>query len=363
LSQLSAEQAHTIITMLTDEQNYRVCELAYEHLGTENLVARLNDRANIGRFNELGVLIVDPGTAIVSLLDQFVRSPSATSLLLGMEKEQDVVELELRNPNLHGLALRDLRLPLDTIILSIRRHGQVLISHGFTRLEVGDWITIVGLSESLEEVALKFDTNREHALVQLVGKVTAKELGGSSSLENDVKKIIRQKAQPAQIGDKSQATRQPKDRFDRFIEESIVLDINKSMNAAELFQSVAETMSERLNTPPSDLYDLLMKRESESSTAITKGLAIPHIIIEGDHKFSILMARCRQGIWFSESAPMVYSVFVLAGTRDERNFHLQALSAIAQVVQNPSFEKRWFRAKGERALRNVVLLSNRKRQT
>ncbi|MDY6905979.1 MAG: cation:proton antiporter [Thermodesulfobacteriota bacterium] len=362
MSQLNADQANTIIAMLTDEDNYRICELAYEHLGTENLVVRLNNRANMSRFNELGALIVDPGTAIVNLLDQFVRSPSATSLLLGMEESQDIVELELRNPGLHGIALRDLRLPLDTIILSIRRQGQMLISHGFTRLEVGDWVTLVGPSESLKEVALRFDTNREHALVQLVGKVTAKELAGKS-LESDVQRIIREKKKrPDRQAAEPQASRQPKDRFDRFIEESIVLDLDRPMDASELFKVVADAMAGRLGTPSDVLFDLLTKREKESSTAISKGLAIPHIIIEGEHKFSILLARCRQGVHFSDSAPMVYAIFVLAGSRDERNFHLQALSAIAQIVQNPSFEKRWFRAKGKNALRSVVLLSNRKRQ-
>jgi hypothetical protein len=37
----------------------------------------------------------------------------------------------------------------------------------------------------------------------------------------------------------------------------------------------------------------------------------------------------------------VQAVFVLAGTRDDRDFHLRALAGIAQIVQDPAFEKRW----------------------
>ena len=99
-----------------------------------------------------------------------------------------------------------------------------------------------------------------------------------------------------------------------------------------------------------------MDREKEGSSAISPGLAIPHIIIDGEQTFSILLARCRKGITFSESAPMVQAVFVLVGTRDERNFHLRALSTIAEIVQDPHFEKRWLRAKSEKALRDVALL-------
>ena len=112
---------------------------------------------------------------------------------------------------------------------------------------------------------------------------------------------------------------------------------------------------------PEVLLELLMKREKESSTAISPGLAIPHIIIEGERTFCILLARFKQGITFSESDPLVHAAFVLVGTRDERNFHLRALSAIAQIVQDPQFERKWLRAKSDKALRNVILTAKRKR--
>ena len=108
---LDAGHANTIVAMLSDEENYQICELAYEHFGTDNLVVRLNDRANFDRFHELGVLVVDSTTAIISLLDHSVRSPTATSLVLGMEENQDIVDLEIRNPALRGVPLRDVRFP------------------------------------------------------------------------------------------------------------------------------------------------------------------------------------------------------------------------------------------------------------
>ena len=155
MRQLDTKQAEAIVTMMDDEDNFIVCELAYEHLGTRDLIVRLNDPANLEKFRELGARIVEPSTAIVSLLDHYVRSPGATSLLLGLEKDQDSLELEVINPNLHGLALRDLRLPPDVLVLSIRRKGQLIITHGYTRLRAGDLVTIVGSLESLEQVSLR----------------------------------------------------------------------------------------------------------------------------------------------------------------------------------------------------------------
>lgn len=157
LDALSAGSADAIVTLLSDAENLRICELAYEHYGTKTVVARVTEWANLEQFQELGVLIVEPGTAMVSLLEQFVRSPVAASLLLGQAVEQEVVEIEVRDSDLHGIALRDLRLPLDTLILSVYRDGQSIISHGYTQLALGDKVTIVGTPESLAEVTLRFD--------------------------------------------------------------------------------------------------------------------------------------------------------------------------------------------------------------
>ncbi len=78
-------------------------------------------------------------------------------MLLGLEGDQDIVDVELKDPNLDGMALRDLRLPLDTQILAIQRDGHTIITHGYTRLKLHDCITMVGSAESLDGVMLRFE--------------------------------------------------------------------------------------------------------------------------------------------------------------------------------------------------------------
>lgn len=155
LHHVEVGKAEAVVAMMSDDDNYRLCQLLYEHFGTETVVVRLHERARFERFHHLGALVVDPGTAMVSLMDHMVRSPVAASLILGMEADQDIIDVEVRNPDLHGLALRDLRLPLDTLVLSIHRRGHMIISHGYTRLELGDRVSIVGSFDSLEDVILR----------------------------------------------------------------------------------------------------------------------------------------------------------------------------------------------------------------
>ncbi|MCB0496138.1 MAG: cation:proton antiporter [Cyclobacteriaceae bacterium] len=156
LNELDAKLSEAIVLMLTDEENLELCNLIYEKVGTKDVIVRLNSRYNLAKFHELGALIVDPSTAIVSLMDHFVRSPQAASLLLGMQANQDSMDIQVLNPDLQGISLRNLRLPSDIIVLSVKRRGNLIISHGYTRLRLGDTLTMVGSKKSLSEVSLKF---------------------------------------------------------------------------------------------------------------------------------------------------------------------------------------------------------------
>lgn len=191
-------------------------------------------------------------------------------------------------------------------------------------------------------------TTRQYALLRLIERITAKELT-TYSLESELREIIRERDEII------------KDRFDEIIEKGVVLDIPGSIKLEELFQLIADEISPRLNIESGELHKLLVQREQESSTVLSPFLAIPHIVIEGEHRFDILLVRCREGIFFSEKGPSVRAVFVIMGTKDERNFHLFSLASIAQIVRDPHFETRWSRANNKEALRDIVLLGERRR--
>ena len=157
LESIDASKADAVIAMLSDEENYKLCELFYENYGTETLVVRLNDLSNRERFREIDVSMVYPGTATVRLLDQYARKPETASLLMDAEAKHRMQEIYVRDPNLHGIALRDLRLPIDTLIVAVHRNDNDIISHGYTRLRTGDKVTVIGSPKNLEEVRLKLE--------------------------------------------------------------------------------------------------------------------------------------------------------------------------------------------------------------
>ena len=189
---------------------------------------------------------------------------------------------------------------------------------------------------------------QESALLQVIARLMARELV-TASLESELRDIVR-------VRDEIVV-----DRFDRLVEQAIFLDVDRKLDLEEFVELAADKLASRMKLDADVLARMLRDREAESSTLLSPTLAVPHVIVPGEGRFELLLARVREGVRFSAQAPGVHTIFVLVGTRDERNFHLRALAAIAQTVQAKDFERRWLSARNEQALRDIMLLSSRDR--
>ncbi len=159
MQKLDLHHTKAIVALkIDDEQNFQICQLAYEKFGVENIVVELHNRARRQRFRELDALIVEPETAVVSLLDHFVRSPTGTTMLLGMQEGHDVVDVVLSNTNLAGLAVHEIRLPQEVLILAIHRSNETLVPRGQTLLHIGDKLTIAGPDSKIQEVMVRMES-------------------------------------------------------------------------------------------------------------------------------------------------------------------------------------------------------------
>lgn len=228
-----------------------------------------------------------------------------------------------------------------------------IISYGFLIFEMGN-VTLITTGGFIfasiiwHKIYVQSRAVRKSALINIVERITAKEIDGDS-LASELREILK-------VRDKI-----VEDKFDKLVKECEILDIGKQISSTDFFTIVSKKLSERLNIDTNQLLDLFIAREKDSTTVIRPGLAIPHIIIEGEHQFDLVIARCEAGINFTDTMTPVYTVFALVGSRDERNFHLRTLSAIAQVTQDVNFDKDWLRARTIEELRDIILLAKRRR--
>ncbi|MFH1782437.1 MAG: amino acid permease [Candidatus Omnitrophota bacterium] len=192
-------------------------------------------------------------------------------------------------------------------------------------------------------------SSQDSALIYVLERLVAKdEELTSDNLLTELKDIVIERDEVTE------------DRFHKLIEEGEVLDIQKPLEMEIFFRDISKLLSEKLNIEEEEIFKKLLEREKESSTVLRKGLAIPHIVIGGMGVFKIILVRARSGIIFPDDK-LAHIIFILAGSSDERNLHLKVLAAIAQITQNPGFDKNWFAARNTDELKNIVLLADRRR--
>lgn len=154
-----------------------------------------------------------------------------------------------------------------------------------------------------------------------------------------------------------------RDRMDDLLAACPILDISEALDVTTFFARAAEALAPAVGVSPEVVGEGLQERERLGSTVLTQGLAVPHMLLPGSRRFGLLVARCVPGIRFGEDedARAVHTIFVLAASQDERNFHLKALSAVAQIWQSPDFEATWKKAGTVNDLRQLLLKARRQR--
>ena len=231
-------------------------------------------------------------------------------------------------------------------ILAIIAYAFLIVDMGKVPLLISAAFVVLSIAWFILYVYRK--VGRASAVMHVVERVTAKDLK-TVTLENELRDILIERDEIIA------------DRFDHLIQDCEIIDVKGKESAENIFRQVSGVLAERLATNEYVLFEKFLHREAEGGTVIQPGFAIPHIVVEGEKKFDVLLIRAVDGIDFPHAPDPVKIMFFLAGSGDERNYHLRALMAIAQIGQEKDFEKQWLAARDTAGIRNLILLSTRKR--
>ncbi len=318
-------------------------------MAQDNLIppvfARVDKKHGIPRVAVIftGVLMA---TLLVALdLEKLVKVASAMQLLLFVFENISTMVMRMSKISTYKPTFKAPLFPWLNIISSV--------IYLYLIIEMGTFTVVASLSFlafTLVWYAI-YSRSREKqdsALMHLVQRITSKDLR-NDTLSDELKQIL--KTRDSIITD----------RFDQIIEEAPIIEIPEGASLQELFSEVSEEFSHLIPLDKDKIEELLHAREAESTTVIAPGLAVPHIVTETSGDFSIVVARSAKGVSFPDDNEPVRVIFALAGSKNERNFHLQALMAIAQILKNPGFIDAWENAKSTQELRNLILLAERTR--
>ena len=299
LKTLETGKAETVVCMFaSDDKSLEVCQAVRRHFKVKDLVVRLNDVTNLDRFHGLDALVVDPASAMINMLDHLVRAPVATSLILGLDQEHDVVGLELRDPDLEGLMLHELRLPFDVAVMSINRSGEMISPHADTELFLGDWITLVGSPESLEAAGLIFDVNFSMGELETAS-------GAAPALEP-----------PNRLSRPNQVVFSMEDYLDAEMMRA-GLEVG---DRRELFRKIAEIYTQAHGGDTTAVEAAVLAGDERQDVLVGDELAVSYAVVEGLERTYLGVLTLKEPVEYRGGERADVIVFMLGPPEDRPNY-------------------------------------------
>ena len=98
-----------------------------------------------------------------------------------------------------------------------------------------------------------------------------------------------------------------------------------------------------------------IRRETEGSTGFGKGVAVPHVKLDGITKMASTIGRAGTGVDFSalDRAP-VYTVVLLVSPKSDPDAHLAAMEQIFRHLQRDNFRRFLRQAETKEAIIDLI---------
>lgn len=137
--------------------------------------------------------------------------------------------------------------------------------------------------------------------------------------------------------------------------DTIILDL-KATSKAEVIDELVNKLDSagRLNNKE-DYKKAILKRESEFSTGIGDGIAIPHAKTAAVKTPALAFGRSVDGIDYDSLDGNPANIFfMIAASEGANSTHLETLSRLSTMLMNPDFKAKLLEAKSEDEILNLV---------
>lgn len=146
LQEAGVERADVLAAVTgEDEDNLIICQLAKERFNIKRTVGRVNNPDNEYTFAELGVDVpVDSTKIIAKIVEEEVSFSDFVNLMSFKRGKLSIVRIDLpADSPVINKEVKDIKLPEDSVLVSILRGEDVIIPRGNTLLKSGDDIIAI----------------------------------------------------------------------------------------------------------------------------------------------------------------------------------------------------------------------------
>ena len=160
LERAGIERADLVIAVTgDDEDNILICQVAKEKYGVPKAIARVNDPRNQQHFEMVGInLLVSATRTILALIEHELPQHELVTLIDLRRENLEIVEFAIDPGSpAAGTAVRNLRLPDQSRLISVSRDGRSEIAVGDTILQPGDLVMAIlepGVEDDLKQMLM-----------------------------------------------------------------------------------------------------------------------------------------------------------------------------------------------------------------
>ena len=144
---------------------------------------------------------------------------------------------------------------------------------------------------------------------------------------------------------------------DALNEDVVRMDL-EATTRDEAIRELVELLAEKGYIRQGDvdpLAEAVLRREHLGSTAIGRGVAIPHAKAPSAEQFVAALGRSSKGIEFaSVDGEPVHLVFLLASPPDSQRAHLKALAHISRLLAKQDLRAQILAAKDAREVLDII---------
>ncbi|MCP4050596.1 MAG: amino acid permease [bacterium] len=217
-------------------------------------------------------ILITSGLIIISLffsLDHLVKA--ASTIMMTTCVLSNIAVIILRESGMHNYR-PGFKAPFYPVLqlLSIILFIGMIVDLGYSSINIS--LFFVFLSISIYFVYGAKKAKKTYALLHLIERITNKEIT-STFLESELRDILRHR------------DNMKIDKFDRMIKKAELLELEESINLTDLINILIKHISSL------GYKNIQINQTDIEDSAITGFVAVPHLVVEGDKPFSIIIIR------------------------------------------------------------------------
>ena len=142
---------------------------------------------------------------------------------------------------------------------------------------------------------------------------------------------------------------------------SILIDLN-STDKQEVLSQMAQFMTSLYDLPNAEsIGQKILERESDMSTGIGYGIAIPHARITGIDRLYMVAGRSDKGIEFNaiDEQP-VQLIFMMISPTNTSTDHTQILSSLSRIMSYEEVRRKLLTAESPENFQDIIIKSENK---